>query len=179
MPGSLRLPTKFSPSRQHKTTFICCSLACKPPKAAIHCSCIVTCDVIYCARDKCGHTDKQTNRRRKRKAILVPVVCALRLVKKSHRLRSSKATSGSRGTGERGNIRGSPNERITETRYAPWLYDETHQYTTSVLSSRSNLKLMNPTGCWEPACLAIMKLQGGRGAAVGLVRKQETSLTYM
>ena len=79
----------FSPYRQHKTTFICCSLARKPPKAAIHCSCIVTYDVIFCARDKCGRTNrqtnkqtnKQTNRRGKRKSILVPAVRALRALR--------------------------------------------------------------------------------------------------
>ena len=52
---------QFSPSRQHTTTFICCSLAYKPPKAAIYCSCTVKYDKIhvYCTRDKCG-THKQT-----------------------------------------------------------------------------------------------------------------------
>ncbi len=80
----LQLPTRFSSSRQHTTTFICCSLAYKPPKAALYRSCIVTYDVIYCARNKCGRTDKQTEKRGKRKAILGPAVCtlrALRLVK--------------------------------------------------------------------------------------------------
>ena len=33
---SLRLPTTFSLSRQQNTIFICCCLAYKPPKAAIH-----------------------------------------------------------------------------------------------------------------------------------------------
>ena len=33
---SLRLPTTLSPTRQQNTIFICCSLAYKPPKAAIH-----------------------------------------------------------------------------------------------------------------------------------------------
>ena len=106
----LRLPTTFSPSRQHKTTFICSSLACKPPKAVIHCSCIVTYDVIYCARDKCGRTNrqtnkqtnKQTNRRGKRKAILVPAVRALRalrLVKKHWQLRLGGEEEGNSGKG--------------------------------------------------------------------------------
>ena len=75
-----RLPTRFSPSKLHTTTFICCSLACKPPKAALYRSCIVTYDVIYCTRDKCG----RANKRGKRKAILVTAVralCALWLVK--------------------------------------------------------------------------------------------------
>ena len=52
--GSLRLPTKFSHlDNTQLPSFVCCSLTCKPPKAAtcIYCSCIVTHDVIYCARD--------------------------------------------------------------------------------------------------------------------------------
>ena len=55
-------------------------------EAAIHCSCIVTYDVIYCARDKCRRTNRQTIKRGKRKAILEPavrVLHALRLVKTS------------------------------------------------------------------------------------------------
>ena len=67
----LWLPTIFSPSRQHKPTFICGSLAYKPPKAAIHCSCIVMYDFIYCAHNKCGCTNTQTNRHGNHKAILV------------------------------------------------------------------------------------------------------------
>ena len=58
----LRLPTRFSPCRQCTITFVCCSLAYKPPKAALYSSRIVTYDVIYCAPDKCGRTNKQTNK---------------------------------------------------------------------------------------------------------------------
>ena len=48
----LRLPTKFSLSRQHKTTFICCSLAYKPPKAAIHSTRL--CPINACVYNVCN-----------------------------------------------------------------------------------------------------------------------------
>ena len=63
----LQLPTRFSSSRQHTTTFSCRSLAYKPSKAALYRSCIVTYDV-YIAH--AISADAQTSRRGKRKAIL-------------------------------------------------------------------------------------------------------------